>query len=650
MNGTWSDPVAWAALAPVFALAGALVNGLFGRRLREPLPGLIASAAVAAAFVVSLIAFVGLWGRADGLALTLWSFLPVAGLDVSVGVVVDPLAAVFLLVITGVGLAIHVYSIGYLHGDDGVARYFALLNLFVASMLVLVLADSLVLLFVGWEGVGVCSYLLIGFWYRQRANADAGRKAFIVNRIGDAGFLLATFLVAGTFGTLTIAEVNAQAATFAFGAGALTTIALLYLVAATGKSAQFPLHVWLPDAMAGPTPVSALIHAATMVTAGVYLIARLSPLFAQAPGASAVVAWVGVATALIAAIAAVAQTDVKRILAYSTISQLGFMFAAVGVGAYAAAVFHVFTHAFFKALLFLAAGSVIHALHGEQDVRRMGGLGRRMPVTGTTALIATLAIAGVPLLSGFFSKEAILGGVWNSTLAEDYGSRAMFALLLVTAGLTAFYMFRWYHRVFCGAPRAHRDTKQAAAAAERVHESPATMTVPLMALAGAAALAGYLGLPAFAFPNWMKAWLAPSLAAVPTLHPPLWVEWLLVLASVAVAAGGLAAGWWVFERGRGALAERWGARPVARFAERGLGFDDAYRGAVVGPAEGIAGGLAIADRDLLDRGIAAGVTASSWIGRLVAAWQSGFVRLYALAMFVGLVTLAVVAAVLGGRA
>jgi NADH-quinone oxidoreductase subunit L len=643
VNGTWSDPVAWAALAPLFALVGALANGFFGRRWPEPLPGIVAGIAVGAAFVVSAIAFVGLIGRDAGVALTLWSFLPVAGLDVSVGVVVDALSATFLLVITGVGLLIHVYSVDYMRDDEENARYFALLNLFVASMLVLVLADSLVLVFVGWEGVGVCSYLLIGFWFRKKANADAGRKAFIVNRIGDAGFVLASFLAAATFGTLTIAEVNAQAGTFAFGAGVLTTIGLLYLVAATGKSAQFPLHVWLPDAMAGPTPVSALIHAATMVTAGVYLIARLSPLYAQAPAASAVVAWIGVLTALIAAIAALAQTDIKRILAYSTISQLGFMFVAIGVGAYAAAVFHVFTHAFFKALLFLAAGSVIHALHGEQDVRRMGGLGRRMRLTGTTALIGTLAISGVPLLSGFFSKEAILGGTWNSTLVEDYGSRVLFVLLLATAGLTAFYMFRWYHRVFAGTSRLTKD------AAAKVHESSPLMTVPLMLLAAFAALAGYLGLPSFAFPNWFKAWLAPALAQVPTLHPPLWVEWLLVVASIVVAGAGLFAGWWIYERGKGAIASKAGGGSLGRFAEGGLGFDAAYRAAAVGPAEGVAGGLAVADRDLLDRGIAAGVTASSLIGRAVAAWQSGYVRLYALAMFLGLAALAVVAAVVGGR-
>jgi NADH-quinone oxidoreductase subunit L len=638
------NPAAFAALAPLLALSGAVVVGVFGRRWREPLPGVVASVLIGGAFVASVLVAIGLIGRDAGVGLTLWSFMPVAGLDVSVGVLADPLAATFMLIITGVGLLIHVYSIDYMRDDDGNARYFALLSLFIASMLVLVVADSLVLVFVGWEGVGVCSYLLIGFWYRHKANTDAGRKAFIVNRIGDAGFLLATFLVAGTFGTLTIAQVNAQVGSFAFGAGVLTTIGLLYLVAATGKSAQFPLHVWLPDAMAGPTPVSALIHAATMVTAGVYLIARLSPIYAHAPDASAVVAWVGIATALIAAFAALGQTDIKRILAYSTISQLGFMFVAVGVGAYAAAVFHVLTHAFFKALLFLAAGSVIHALHGEQDVRRMGGLGRRMRWTGTTALVGTLAIAGVPLLSGFFSKDMILAGVWTSSLAEDFGGRWLFGLLLLTAGLTAFYMFRWYHRVFCGAPRLTRD------AAAHVHESPPTMTVPLAILAVLAVVAGYLGLPSFVFTNVIEAWLAPSLAYVPMMHPALWLDWVLVGASVVVVAAGLGAGWWVYERGQGALAVRLGGGRLGLASREALGFDAAYRGAAVGPAEGVAAGLAIADRDLLDRGIAAGVTTAGWIGRGVAAWQSGYVRLYALAMLVGLAALVVAAAVFGGRA
>jgi NADH-quinone oxidoreductase subunit L len=639
-----ADVVTWAALAPFVALAGALLSGLFGRRLREPLPGVIASLAVGAAFGLSLIAFVAFMGRDAAVSVRLWEFLAVSGLELSLGFHLDQLSLLMMLVVTGVGFLIHVYSIGYMHGDDGFARYFSGLNLFVAAMLVLVMADSYLLMFVGWEGVGVCSYLLISFWYTKRENADAARKAFIVNRIGDAGFLLAMFLTYRTFGTLTIADVNAAVAGFAFGAGVITVIGLLFLVAATGKSAQLPLQVWLPDAMAGPTPVSALIHAATMVTAGVYLIARSAPLYAMTPEASAAVAWVGALTALIAAFAAFAQTDVKKILAYSTISQLGFMFVAVGVGAYWVGVFHLFTHAFFKALLFLASGSVIHALGGEQDVRRMGGLGARMPLTGRTALVGTLAIAGVPLLAGFFSKDAILVHALTSTHVEGYGAVALYALLLATAVMTAAYMFRWYYTVFCGEPR----TAQGAATA--VRESPAVMTVPLLVLAAFSIAAGYLGLPAFAFPNWIQGWLEPATATVAFTHPALWLEWTLLLVSVLAAALGLGTGYWLYHVQRGVPVVRFGSGRVAAFSRSGAGFDGLYRTAGIGPAEGTATALAIIDRDVLDRGLAASVTTAGWLSRLVMVFQSGFVRAYALAMLAGATVLVLVAVLVGGRA
>ena len=446
-----SDVVAIAAFAPLLALIGALINGLFGRSLKEPVPGIIGTVAVGAGFLLSLVAFFALMGREEGVSVALWPYLTAGDFRLDVGFLLDPLSVLLMLVITGVGTLIHLYSIGYMHGDDGFSRYFAGLNLFVAAMLVLVMADSFLLMFVGWEGVGVCSYLLIGFWYGDRLNADAARKAFIVNRIGDVGFLLAMFLTFRAFGTLNIAAVNEAA--LGLTVGATTLIALLYFVGATGKSAQLPLQVWLPDAMAGPTPVSALIHAATMVTAGVYLIARAAPLFAGAPAASAVVAWVGAITAFVAAFAALSQRDIKKILAYSTVSQLGYMFVAVGVGAYWVGIFHLFTHAFFKALLFLGAGSVIHALGGEQDIGRMGGLGKHMKTTGTTALIAVLAITGVPFLSGFFSKDAVLAYTFNSELISDYGNVIIYGLLLATAVMTAFYMFRWYYQVFAGEER-----------------------------------------------------------------------------------------------------------------------------------------------------------------------------------------------------
>jgi NADH-quinone oxidoreductase subunit L len=638
------DPVSWAALAPFLALAGALVNGLFGRRLREPLPGIIASLAVGAAFALSLVAFATFGQRDHGVAVRLWDFMPVAGLDLAVGFHLDQLSLLMMLIITGVGALIHVYSIGYMHGDGGYARYFSALNLFVAAMLVLVMADSYVLLFVGWEGVGVCSFLLIGFWYRQQANADAARKAFIVNRIGDAGFLLAMFLIYRTFGTLTIADVNSAVGSFAFGAGVLTSIGVLLMVAAAGKSAQLPLQVWLPDAMAGPTPVSALIHAATMVTAGVYLIARSAPLFALSPDASAVVAWVGALTAVIAALVAFAQTDIKKILAYSTISQLGFMFVAVGVGAYWVGIFHVLTHAMFKGLLFLTSGSVIHALGGEQDVRRMGGLRRVMPITGLTALIGTLAIAGVPLLSGFFSKDAILLYTFSSTLLAGHGHLVLYALLLLTATLTAAYMGRWYLLVFEGEPRLSAEARA------RVHESPRVMTVPLQVLAVLSVLIGYVGLPSFAFPNWIAPWLVAATASVAFDYPPVWAEWLLIVVAILAAALGLAIAYWVYVLQAGRPVVRFGTGRLAAFLRSGAGFDALYRAGAVGPAEGTSGALAILDRDVLDRGLAAAVTTTGWLARAVTMLQSGLVRGYALAMLIGAVVLVLVVVLAGVRA
>ena len=478
--------------------------------------------------------------------------------------------------------------------------------------------------------MGVCSYLLIGFWYGDRLNASAARKAFIVNRVGDVGFLLAMFLTWQTFGTLEIAAVMQAAPALAYGSAVLTAIGLLFMLAACGKSAQLPLHVWLPDAMAGPTPVSALIHAATMVTAGVYLVARSAPLFAHVPEASAVVAWIGVATALLAAFAALAQTDIKKILAWSTISQLGFMFVAVGSGAYWAGIFHVFTHAFFKALLFLAAGSVIHALDGEQDIGRMGGLGRRMKLTGTTALIGVLAISGVPLLSGFFSKDAILLHTLTGELLSDYGPAALYALLLLASVMTAFYMFRWYHRVFAG------ESRMAAADYARVHESPSVMTVPLVVLAVLSVTAGWLGLPAFLAPNAMADWLALPLASgAGFAHLSLASEWLVVLASVLAAAIGLGLGWWAYARNGGKVAARLGNGPLGAASRSALGIDRAYALAVVTPMGGIAQGASLLDSEVVDRAFTATATRSGFLARTVVLLQNGHVRLYALLMLLG---------------
>lgn len=630
--------------APFIALGGAVMNGLFGRSFRGSLAGLTGTVAAGLAFLLTLISFLTL-GGADGepVRVVLWNFISAGDFKLPLAFMIDQLSLLMALIITGVGFLIHLYSQGYMKGDPGLSRYFAGLNLFLAAMLVLVLADSFVLMFLGWEGVGVCSFLLIGFWYGERLNADAARKAFIVNRIGDVGFLLAMFLTYRTFGTLEIAAVNQAAGGLVYGSAALTIIGLLYLLAATGKSAQLPLHVWLPDAMAGPTPVSALIHAATMVTAGVYLVARTAPLFAQAPGASATVAWIGVLTALVAALSALAQKDIKKILAYSTISQLGFMFVAVGAGAYWVGIFHVFTHAFFKALLFLASGSVIHALNGEQNIDRMGGLGRVMRTTGLTALIGMLAISGVPLLAGFFSKDAILLYTLRSEMLLDYGGAAIYGILLLTSVLTAFYMFRWYYRVFGG------ESRLGSKALAAVRESPAVMTVPLVILAALSVLAGYLGLPDFAFPNWISGWLAgPTASAVTFVNFSAATEWLLILVAIIAAALGLGLGYYVYALRNGKPVQQLGAGPLGRASRSGFGFDTLYHWLGVRPATETAVGLGVLDRDVVDRGITGSSRRIGMAGRALVWLQSGYARIYALAMLTGLVVLALVIVVFSG--
>ena len=639
MSDTTINLIQLAALAPLLALAGAVINGLFGRSLKEPLPGIIASVLVGAGFVLALIALVAYPADAEGVRYSFGTFLQAGGLSVDLGFMIDQLSLVMTLIITGVGLLIHIYSIGYMHGDDGYARYFAQMNLFVAAMLVLVLADSFPLMFIGWEGVGVCSFLLIGFWYGKRENADAGRKAFIVNRIGDFGFLLAMFLTYKVFGSLDIQTVTNAAPAMLYGSAALTGIGLLYLLAAVGKSAQLPLQLWLPDAMAGPTPVSALIHAATMVTGGVYLIARIGAVYAQAPDAAAVVAWIGVLTALIAAISAFGQTDIKRVLAFSTISQVGFMVAAVGVGAYWVGIFHVLTHAFFKALLFLGAGSVIHALGGEQDMRRMGGLGKRMKVTGTTALIGTLAIAGVPLLAGFFSKDAILAHTLTSPLLGEGAGVVLYGLLLLTAVLTAAYMFRWYYLVFAGEQRD-------AASATKAHEPGPVMTVPLVILAIGSVLAGYLGLPQFLARSVLAEWLAPVTAAVDFSHLSLATEWLLIMAAIVATAIGLGAGYWLYAVDKGRTAKRLEPTPLGALSRSGFGFDAVASAVVIRPGESVTEGLSVLDREVLDKGLSGSSFGVTLLGRLATAWQSGYVRLYALSMLIGAAILAIAVVVL----
>jgi NADH-quinone oxidoreductase subunit L len=652
LDGTLAE---WAWLLPLLPLLGALVNGWLALAPRLGQDGDVAArdaaaeaahartdrlvavagpGVVALAFALAVGIFLAMRGAgptAPPFVRRYAQWMPVDGLAIDWGLLLDPLSTLMTLVVTGVGTLIHVFAVGYMRGDPGFARFFAWLNLFVACMLTLVLGSSYPVLFVGWEGVGLCSYLLIGFWFGERANADAGRKAFIVNRIGDAGFLVAMFLMWAAVGTLDFGAAHGALAALPAGAPVVTAVALALLVGCAGKSAQLPLHLWLPDAMAGPTPVSALIHAATMVTAGVYLVARASPVFAASLPASLAVMTVGAATALFAATVALRQWDIKKVLAYSTVSQLGYMFIAVGAGAYTAGVFHLVTHAFFKALLFLAAGAVIHAVHAAfhaahrhddaQDLRNMGGLRPRMPVTAALMAVGTLAIAGLPPLAGFFSKDAILTAVFARAHGSPLADAALlgvpgrglllaaYVVGLLTALLTAAYMTRMLLLAFAGQNRTG-DAERAA-----VHEAPPVMLLPMLALGVLAAAGGWLNLPALVPVGpvgALESWLAPVVATAERTvgggaHLEHATEQVLVGVAVAVAIAGLGLGALLARRpvtdkvhapaetGLSALvADAWGldrladrlvARPVRWVAERLLadgverGLDRAATGA-----------------------------------------------------------------------
>ncbi|MHB8336600.1 MAG: NADH-quinone oxidoreductase subunit L [Ignavibacteriaceae bacterium] len=502
-------------LTTLLPLLGFLFNGLFGSKIKnEKIIGIIGSSTIGISFLIVVGAFFQTLSMPVDQRQTivnLFTWIKVGNLDVNVSYQVDQLSLLMGLIVTGVGFIIHVYSIGYMHGDKGFGRFFAYLNLFIFAMMNLILGSNFLLLFLGWEGVGLCSYLLIGFWYDRKfeksTTSDAAKKAFIVNRIGDFGFLLGIFLIYLTFGSLNFNDVFARAASLNIPQYVFNFIALFLFIGAMGKSAQIPLYIWLPDAMAGPTPVSALIHAATMVTAGVYMVARCSIIYASAPAIMEFVAIIGALTAIFAASIALVQNDIKKVLAYSTVSQLGYMFLALGVGAFSAALFHVMTHAFFKALLFLGAGSVIHGMHDEQNIQNYGGLKKYMPKTYVTFLIASLAIAGIPPLSGFFSKDEIL---WSS-YAD--GNIIYWLIGVVTALLTAFYMFRLVSLTFDGKERFGHD--------KHPHESPAVMTIPLIILAVLAAVGGFIGIPEIfsgehgnQFDNWLEPIFQPAQAKI----------------------------------------------------------------------------------------------------------------------------------------
>ncbi len=525
-------------LIPLLPLLGAAFNGLVGARLPERVVGWIGSGTVLLSFLFSVYLLAQLHSGAEPMRTVLYPFLAVDSFHVDFAFWIDPLSVWMMLIVTGVGFLIHVYSIGYMHGDAGFWRFFAYLNLFIFAMLLLVMGDNLVMLFLGWEGVGLCSYLLIGFWYDHRAYGKAARKAFIMNRIGDLGLLLGLFWVFAVFDSFTYADIFARLPVLKLDPAILTAICLLLFVGAVGKSAQIPLFTWLPDAMAGPTPVSALIHAATMVTAGIYLVARCHPLFSLAPTALEVIGFVGLLTSLMAGLIALRQNDIKKVLAYSTVSQLGLMFLALGAGAYAAALFHVTTHAFFKALLFLGAGSVIHALGGEQDIRRMGGLRRALPTTYRTFVAATLAISGVPLLSGFFSKDEILANTFAGMGA------GWWTLAALSSALTALYMSRLLFVTFFGPFRGTEEQRA------HLHESPPVMTMPLVVLAVLSIAGGLLNLPHL-LPmfegEWLAHFLSPSVSeARPARLLSAQTEWLLMGIASLAALSAIAWAYWAY--------------------------------------------------------------------------------------------------------
>jgi NADH-quinone oxidoreductase subunit L len=615
-----SHPLTAIVLLP---LAGFLLNGFAGNRLGTRLVSAIGCGLPILAFLVTVKCLLDLQaGGGVPLVDIAYTWAVVGGSSFEVAFYFDSLSAVMVLIVTGVGSLIHVYSIGYMKDDASYARYFSYLNLFLFFMLLLVLGRSLLVLFVGWEGVGLASYLLIGFWFEDPDKARAGKKAFITNRIGDAGFLLGMFLLYQALGTLDMDRINAAFMGDAPPAVSASLVGILLFIGASGKSAQIPLHVWLPDAMAGPTPVSALIHAATMVTAGVYLVARMSGIYLHAPEASALIAAIGALTAFFAATIAVVQTDIKKVLAYSTISQLGFMFVALGVGAYSVAVFHLYTHAFFKACLFLGAGSVIHALGGEQDIRKMGGLARRIPVTFATFTVATAAIAGIPPLAGFFSKDEIL---WFAFASSRGGSPLLFAVAATTALLTAFYMFRLLWLTFFGRSRMTAETEH------HVHESPASMTGVLIALAILSVMGGFLALPHFLSPLLPLPEIVPALAHFETP---------LMVVSIALAFAGLAAVAYLFG-GNADRAERLRRRfPTLHRVLSGKYYvDEAYDWLIGRPLYWISDRvfLRLGDQKLFDgslHGLAAlGRRSAEGLSRV----QNGNLHLYALLVLVGII-------------
>lgn len=621
-----------AYLVPLFPLVGFLINGLFRKQLSKQAVSVVGCGVLLASFILSLVLFFDIKAGGAGVR-TYFDFINVADFKIPFAFQVDQLTAVFLLIITGVGSLIHIYSSAYMQEEtpQHFARYFAYLNLFVFSMLLLVMGANFLIMFIGWEGVGLCSYLLIGYWFKNDTFNYAARKAFVMNRIGDLGFLIALFWILSKTGTLSYHELFTPDMLAKFSRADVTAITLLLFVGATGKSAQIPLYTWLPDAMAGPTPVSALIHAATMVTAGIYMIARSHLLYSLAPFTSEIIAIIGVATAVFAASIALRQNDIKKVLAYSTVSQLGYMFLGLGVGAYGGAVFHVMTHAFFKALLFLGAGSVIHAMGGQQDSRFMGGLKKFMPVTHITFLLACLAIAGVPPFSGFFSKDEILAAAYAS-------SPVLYYLGVLGALFTAFYMFRIYAMTFLGKFRGTQEQ------AHHLHESPKAMTIPLSILAVLAVIAGFLGIPAIFAPHahLLENFLSPVFSDLPAATETLshQTEWMLMLVTTVLVIATIIWAWKKYADYQKSEQQETGLSKV--LANKWY-VDEIYDGLIVNPLMKFSNFLKnVIDKTFIDgivNGVGRFVQYSSRQIRLV---QSGQVGGYILMMVLSLVVLFVI--------
>ena len=620
-------------LIPVLPLAGALINLILGRKLGDPRAGWVATIATASSFLVTVLAYFEMLGRPveeRSHVATMFSWIRVGSLQVDLAVLADPLSIVMALFVTGISTLIHLYAIGYMHGDTKFSKFFLYLNLFVFSMLLLVLGENLLVTFLGWEGVGACSYFLISFWHTRDSAAVAGKKAFVTNRIGDFGVMAAMFLAFNGLGTLSYQAINDSAHSGELAAVTATAIGLLLFVGACGKSAQLPLYLWLPDAMEGPTPVSALIHAATMVTSGVFLMTRMSPvLHASYEWVPMLIAVVGAATALFAATIAVAQNDIKKVLAYSTVSQLGYMFLAVGSGAYVAAIFHMVTHAFFKALLFLGSGSVIHGMHHEQDMRRMGALRKVMPVTAFTFIIGWLAIAGVPPFAGFWSKDEILLYVYAN-------NRGLYVVGLITALLTAFYMTRQVIMVFFGKAKWNDHSAEHGSHGDSTpHESSWVMLTPLVVLAGLSVVGGAMQLPFGKKFNFLERWLAPVVEESEAHIGETWAyqnKYLLLVVAIVVAVVGIAASIAVY-------AKSW-IKPIEpKVLEQAWYYDKAASRLIAGPGARTFNLIAWIDTNIVDGTV-------NGVGKLIRniatslrRAQSGFVRAYALLISFGAVVI-----------